>query len=118
MLRLFLGSALLSALLFAAPAFQGVRTFIQNDGSGFQAQIKGDEYLNWVETKNGDILIYNKEDQNYDYAVITEGELKPSGKKYSNSGTTSLRRASSFQSLSKQKLYRLWRLKRQKGLND
>jgi len=118
MIRFFLGASLVCTILIAAPAFQGIRTFVQKDGSSFQAHLQGDEYLNWVETKDGEILVYNKQDQSYDYAVIREEELKPSGEKYTESGTGNLRMAPQFRSVSKEKLYQLWQLKRQKGLNN
>jgi hypothetical protein len=100
----------------AAPAFQGVRTFIQSDGSSFQGHIQGDEYMNWIETKDGNIVVYNKKDQNYDYAIIKNDNLKPSGKKYTKTYGNNLRKAYSFQPISREKLYELWTLKRQKSL--
>ena len=117
-MRFFLGISLICTLLAAAPAFHGVRTFIQSDGSSFQAHMQGDEYLTWIETADGKILVYNKKDQNYDYAVITDEKLKPSGEKYIEPNGSNLRMAQPFRSVSKEKLYKLWRLKRQKGLNN
>jgi uncharacterized protein YxeA len=118
MIRFFSGASLICTLLAAAPAFHGVRTFIQNDGSSFQAHMQGDEYLSWIETADGEILVYDKKGQNYDYAVIADEKLKSSGEKYTKSNGNNLRMARPFRSVSKEELYRLWRLKRQKGLND
>ncbi len=66
----------------AAPAFSKMRTYTQNDGSSFEAIPKGDEYLNYIETKSGDILLYNPKTKNYAYATIKNDQLVPSGKAY------------------------------------
>ncbi len=118
MLRNLIASTLFSALLLAAPAFQGERTFVQNDGSSFQAQVKGDEYLHWTETKNGDVLIYNKKSKNHDFAIIQNSELAPSGEMYTDQPQTQgLRSAPTHHKISKEGHSKLWQQKRQQGLN-
>lgn len=72
-----------SSLLFAAPAYQGSIVFKQKDGSSFKGKLKGDEWFNWVEDKQGNIIKYNKKSKNYEYGVIKqkngEFDLLPSG---------------------------------------
>jgi len=69
-------------VLNAAPAREATHTFTQSDGDTFVAKQKGDEYLHWVETSKGDILIYNKKTDNYDYVTIEKDELIPSSVSY------------------------------------
>lgn len=72
----------LATLLHAAVAMPFERTFTQSDGSTFKAHAKGDEYLHYIETKNGDILLYNEKTKNYEYATIKGTKLVPSGLPY------------------------------------
>lgn len=107
-LLLFLFS---TSLLVAAPAFQGTKTFHQNDGTYFSAQVKGDEYLHWIETDNEDILLFNKKNNQYEHAVIINNELTPSGNKYT---LHSAKKSSSQKDnkLTKHQLKNLWEKKR------
>lgn len=72
----------LSALLSAAPAFERERTFSQPDGTTFKGKVKGDEYLNWVETENGDIVLFNAKSKRFEFADINGSALKSSGRPY------------------------------------
>jgi len=88
--------ALLSTSLFAAPAYQGKRTFKNSDHTSFVGSQKGDEHLNWIEDRNGNIIKYNRDTKNYEYAKIANtkrGSMKlvPSGEK-----VTTIKRAVSF----------------------
>lgn len=83
-------------LIYAAPAFQGKRTFTQPDGSEVSYRLQGDEHLNWVESENGDILLFNKKENRLEYAEIREGTLKPSGVPYSKAGSASMQAASNI----------------------
>lgn len=71
------------SLGYAAPAIPDDISFEQLDGSTFEGNLKGDEWFSWVEDKNGNIIKYNFDSKNYEYAII-EGtdsgvELIPSG---------------------------------------
>jgi hypothetical protein len=66
-------------LLFAAPAFQGKRTFTQPDGTVVEYRLQGDEYLNWAESENGAILLYSKKNKRLEFAEIRDNTLKASG---------------------------------------
>jgi hypothetical protein len=68
--------------LYSAPAFNIQREYKQADGTTFTAQPKGDEYLNYIQTSNGDILKYNEKTKNFEYATIKGDNLVPSGKIY------------------------------------
>ena len=98
--------------LQAAPAFDKMREFKQADGSTFIAKGQGNQHLNWIETKNGDILRYNKESKNYEYAVIQNNSLKASGEKYQNSSVLKAKSLKTQTNLFKDALYELWSQKR------
>ncbi len=104
----------LSISVFGAPAFSGVREFKQADGTTFRAHLGGDEHLNWVESENGDILVFNKSSNNFEYATIENKKLKASGTKYMK--PSSLRslapRAVNIKKVSKDELSALWQSKR------
>lgn len=68
--------------LLSAPAYNAKREFKQADGTTFEARAYGNHILNWIEDENGEILKYNYETKNYDYAIIDENKLKASGYKY------------------------------------
>jgi len=72
-------------LLFAAPAFQGKRTFNQPDGTEVTYRLQGDEHLNWMESESGEILLFSKENRRLEFAEIRDGTLKASGVAYSPS---------------------------------
>jgi len=111
-MKYFLLFFLLLNTLQAAPAFDKMREFKQADGTTFSAKGQGNQHLNWIETKNGDILRYNQESKNYEYAVIQDNTLKASGEKYQDSHAL---KAKSFKrkiKLSKDTLYDLWAKKR------
>lgn len=75
---------LASSLVHSMPANPEPRTFVQPDGSSFQASPKGDEHILWYETVDtGDIVVFNPLSSSYEYAEIEtslEGLfLRPSG---------------------------------------
>lgn len=70
---------ILSSLLYAAPALSTKRQFQQPDGTTFSGKQRGDEYLNWIESQEGDILLYNKKSRQYEYATIDEDGLSTNG---------------------------------------
>ncbi len=68
--------------LLSAPAYNAKRVFKQSDGTTFEARACGNHHLNWIEDENGEILKYNPETKDYEYAVIEGSNLKASGKRY------------------------------------
>jgi hypothetical protein len=112
-MKLLLLFFLLLNTLQAAPAFDRMREFKQADGTTFIAKGQGNQHLNWIETKGGDILRYNRESKNYEYAVIQDNSLKASGEKYQSSSNALKAKSFSNQvKLSKDSLYELWNQKR------
>ncbi|MBI1890613.1 MAG: M6 family metalloprotease domain-containing protein [Burkholderiales bacterium] len=77
------GLCAVTAGAFAVPARPVPLTLKQANGSLIQAQLKGDEYLNWMETSNGDAFLFNKNSRRYEYAVVGKingrSALVPSG---------------------------------------
>jgi hypothetical protein len=74
----------LNFCLFGAPAFSVIKEFKQANGEVFYGIAKGNEFLNYIETLNGDILKYNPKTKNFEYAKILNDKLVPSGVKYPN----------------------------------
>jgi hypothetical protein len=68
--------------LFSAPAYSHLREFKNADGSTFYAIAKGDHHLHWIETEGGDILKYNTQTRDFEYAKLEGKKLLPSGEKY------------------------------------
>ncbi len=110
-MKTLLLSILLFTLAFSAPALQRERTYIQEDGETFFATLKGDEHLHWIEDEHENIIKYNAQTQNYDYAEISKNELKASGERYSHH-KKQLRGVA--KSVSKDALLKLWEEKRLK----
>jgi len=81
LIGLMLASFIEAKALFAGPACPEPFIVKQPDGSEFQAQTKGDERTNWVETEDGYPIIINKDSGNWEYAQIAPLiGLKPAGK--------------------------------------
>ncbi len=107
----------LTTLIYAAPAMQGDFEFKQQDGTAFVAQLKGDEWLNWIEDKKEHIIKYSNRSKNFEFAELKEinGELNlvPSGVKVgSKLDTLSADRSK----IDQETLTKLWKLKREKAL--
>jgi len=98
--------------LFSAPAFHQTRDFKNGDGTTFKAKAKGDRYLNWIETEDGEILKYNQESKNFEYAKIEKDQLKVSGEKYEKSSSRKVKSFISKDRVQKIDLYNLWRERR------
>ncbi|MBE0498215.1 MAG: hypothetical protein IBX43_03125 [Campylobacterales bacterium] len=111
MLRCLLLVLFATLHLAAAPAFQEVRDFKQEDGSSFSARLQGDEYLNWIETSDEEILLFNKQSKQYEYATIKEGKLLPSGQKFAPASQNK-KSAPLGKSIQKKELLELWKKKR------
>lgn len=84
--------------LLSAPAFQKMREFKNADGTVFIGQAEGNHHLNWIRTEDGEILKYNKESKNFEYAKIEKNSLKASGARYEKKRT---RRARSLAHINK-----------------
>ncbi len=96
-----------SSVLNAAPAMPFERSFSQNDGSRFKAHAVGDEYLHYIETKSGDILVYNPKTKNYEFATVKGSRLAPSGLPYKKRALRSSIARTNTPTISKKELQRL-----------
>lgn len=108
---------------FSAPAYKGSIKFQQNDGSTFSGKLKGDEWFNWIEDKQGDIIKYNKKSKNYEYAMIKEVngtlDLVPSNIKVGNKPKQLGNIDSTIPGLlkiDKKTLEKIWKQKKEKAL--
>ena len=66
-------------MLLSAPAFHAQKSFELETGETFQGYLKGDEHLNWIESDSGEVLLFSKERNRYEYAQIKDNELVASG---------------------------------------
>ena len=100
---------------YAVPAFKGSIKFQQNDGSTFSGKLKGDEWFNWIEDKDGKIIKYNKKSKNYEYGVVEEIngtlDLVPSNIKVREEVE-----GSDLQKIDKKTLIMIWKQKKEKAL--
>ncbi len=48
--------------VFAVPAFDREISLVQPDGESFPARMVGDEYGNWMEAENGDVIVQDEAD--------------------------------------------------------
>ena len=63
----------------AVPAYPGLISFVQPDGSTIRIYLKGDEKVKWAETEDGYSILFNAQGY-YEYAVTdTKGDMIPSG---------------------------------------
>jgi len=100
---------------YAVPAFKGSIKFKQNDGSTFSGKLQGDEWFHWVENTEGDIIKYNKESKNYEYAVVKELngtlDIVPSNVKVGDKVE-----GSGLEKIDKEILKKIWKQKKEKAL--
>ena len=96
-----------TAMLYSAPAFSKMREFKNADGTTFLAQAKGNHHLNWIQTSEGEILKYNKETQNFEYAKIQNNNLKASGVRYNKNNSKRARSLGHINKLFISDIYRL-----------
>ena len=99
--------------LLAVPAAPILITFAQPDGSTFQAHLKGDEYFNWIETKNKMILVKSKTSGYFEFAVIKRDEknrliLFPSGVPAIKRGNSALRTDHNIPQITREQLGKIW----------
>ena len=115
MLKFLLLFLLLIANMFAAPAFHGEQSFKQSDGTSFLGTLRGDEYLNWIQSDNGDVVLYNKKSKQYEYAIIKNDNLEASGYKF-NPQQSLKKSPVLLLKVEKKSLIELHRIKRQKAM--
>lgn len=96
------------SLLHGAPAFHKMRTFTNSDGTTFQARALGNQHLHWIQTQDGEILKYNQESKNFEYATIKDDSLKPSGTAYQKSNSKRARSLGHVNKILESDIYRLW----------
>lgn len=108
---------LLLAPLFGAPAFNKPRKFTQSDGTTFTARALGNQHLHWIQTPDGEVLLYNSKSKNFEYAKIQNNQLKPSGTRYNKENSIRARSQARVNKINKEELYKLWSLK-QKEFNE
>lgn len=102
---------LLIQLLNAAPAFPGKRTFVQPDGTKVVYQLQGDEYMRWLESEDGEVLLSNEKNKRLEYAIVKDGNLKASGVAFSKKPQGE--KASQIKKVSKKELIELYTKKHQ-----
>lgn len=95
-------------LLYAVPAYSKFREFKHADGTVFIAKAQGNQYLNWIETVDGEILKYNEDSQNFEYANIQENFLKPSGIRYESNNSKIQKSSGRIKTIEKIDVYKLW----------
>ena len=109
-------SFILVTSLFSAPAFQKMREFKNADGTTFKAKAQGNQYLNWIETADGEILKYNRESKNFEYAKIEGNFLKASGARYTKRDSKRARSLAHISKLKYKDIYELWRKRQEDAL--
>jgi len=102
-------SLIIVSSLFSAPAFQKMREFKNADGTTFKAKAQGNQYLNWIETVTGEILKYNSESKNFEYAKIEGDILKASGARYEKKNSKRARSLAHITKIKNQDIYKLWK---------
>jgi len=110
-------SFILISSLFSAPAFQKMREFKNIDGTTFKAKAQGNQYLNWIETADGEILKYNRESKNFEYAKIEGSSLKASGARYNKKASKRARSLAHISKLKHKDIYELWRKRRENAMH-
>lgn len=109
--------SLLFTYILAAPAFNKERDFKQADGTTFKAKAFGNQHLNWIETQDGEVLKYNQETNNFEYAHIKDEKLRASGARYNKNDSKKARALKKVKKIDKDELYKLWN-KRMKESHD
>ncbi|MBT5934708.1 hypothetical protein [Sulfurimonas sp.] len=96
------------SFLFSAPAFNKLREFKNADGSTFMAQAKGNHHLHWIQTQDAEILRYNPNSRNFEYAVIEDGSMRASGSKYQKNNSNRARAIAHINKLNINDVHKLW----------
>lgn len=64
-------------IVFAGPAFKGDTTFSNADNSTFQGHLNGDPWFRYITDNTGNIILFNKTSNNYEYADIDNTGTSP-----------------------------------------
>ena len=107
-MRLFLLLLVAISQLFSAPAFTKAREFTNADGTTFIAKAQGNQHLNWIQTEDGEILKYNSQTKNYEYAKIQDKQLHTSGVKYEKNNSKRARSMKNINKIEANELKILW----------
>ena len=114
-MKILLLVILLAIYLFSAPAYNALREFTQADGTVFIAKGQGDQHLNWIETEGGEILRYNNQSKNYEYAEVQNSEIKASGRKFEKQNQKRATPLQQTENLFKKSINELWKIKREEA---
>ena len=106
---------LIVPVLWSAPAYTQKRMFKQPDGTTVPIRSQGDEYLNWIETDDGEILLLNKRKKQLEYAIIKDKKLKLSGEAFKSSKARKLA-PRLHPKITKEELRQLWKEKRKEEM--
>ena len=98
--------------LFSAPALGKMRQFTNADGTTFMAKARGDQHLNWIQTDDGEILRYNQNSNNFEYAIIKKNLLQASGIKYEKKDIKQKRSVRDIDKINEKELFELWNQKK------
>ena len=99
--------------LMAVPAAPFLITFAQPDGSTFQAHLRGDEYFSWIEAENKMIIVKNKINGYFEFAILKRDDknrlkLAPSGIAVIRRGQSALRSNTNLPYISREQLGKIW----------
>lgn len=107
--------SLMISLLYGAPAFNSEQRFDQPDGTTFKGKQRGDEYLHWIESDSGDIILFNKKSRRFEHAELVGDTLQANGDLFvhteKKSSASGLHRRSDSEALK-----RVWMGKRYKAI--
>ncbi len=115
MMKILIVLAFFVSYALAAPAYNKLRDFKQSDGTTFKARAFGNQHLNWIETQDGEILKYNEQSKNFEYAKIKDESLKPSGARYEQNNSKRARSLKHVGKIDKQELRKLWMKKQEEA---
>ena len=98
--------------LMAVPAAPYLVTFVQPDGSAFQAYLKGDENFSWIETQNKQVLVKSKSSGFFEFALVEEDtdkrlKLVPSGIPLIKLGQSALKSITELPNVTRQQLVKI-----------
>lgn len=105
-----------TSLLYGAPAFDGERQFHQPDGTSFSGRQRGDEYLHWIESDSGDILLFDRSSQRFEHTEIIDGKLQTDGRAFHHEENTKRSAQGLNSSSDVEALKSLWQRSRQQAL--
>ena len=112
-MKFFLLLLVVISQLFSAPAFTKTREFTNADGTTFMAKAQGNQHLNWIQTLDGEILKYNTQTKNYEYAKIENKQLQATGVIYEVNNSKRARSIGKINKLERSEVGELWREKQE-----